>query len=82
MRTEMAKFKCGDFQAVIVGYFILPAFQNREFGNAKPDPELFFRDGVRKIDFVLAYEDENGGGGRRLSVFGDTGHSLASLLHL
>ena len=55
-------------------------FQNSAFGGAKPDPELFFRDGVRKIDFVLAFEDDKdgagGGGGRRRSLFGDTGHSL------
>ena len=61
---------------------VLTAFQNREFGSSKPDPELFFRDGVRKIDFVLAFEDQDGGlggGHRRLSLFGDTGHSLGSV---
>ena len=57
--------------------------QNREYGSAKPDPELFFRDGVRKIDFVLAFEDDQQhGGGRRHSLFGDTTHSLGSTEHI
>jgi len=54
--AHLSMSQCGEI--VTDNEFLTRRPQNASLARAREDPDMYFRDGVRRIDMVLAYEDD------------------------